>query len=109
MNYITEIIISGTLILYILIELIRINFLKKDNNDLVAGLASVLLLLFGMYLSLKYGIILDYSLGVEILESKAETMSLLAVSSLAISLFFILLSIIKFSIWKYRERFKAEE
>lgn len=109
MNYITEIIISGTLILYILIEIIRINFLKKDNNDLVAGLASVLLLLIGMYLSLKYGIILDYSLGIEILESKAEMMSLLAVSSLSISLFFILLSIIKFSIWKYREMFKSEE
>jgi len=104
MNYITEIIIiSGILILYILIEIIRINFLKKDNNALVAGLASVLLLLFGMYLLLKYGVISDYGSLQEILESKAKTMSLIALLNITISIFFILLSVIKSIIWRLKD------
>ncbi len=104
MNYITEIIIiSGILILYILIEIIRINFLKKDNNALVAGLASVLLLLFGMYLLLKYGVISDYGSLQEILESKAKTMSLIALLNITISIFFILLSVIKSVIWRLKD------
>ncbi|HLW29465.1 MAG TPA: hypothetical protein VKX29_01300 [Brumimicrobium sp.] len=103
MNNTTEIIISAILITYTLIEIIRINILKKNNNDLEAGLASVILLLFGMYLSLKYGVVLDYSSPTEILESKAKVMSLVATFSLAFAILFILVSIIKFLIWKLKK------
>lgn len=103
MNYTTEIIISGALILYILIELIRINFLKKDDNVLVAGLASAILLLFGIYLSFNYGVKLDYGSDLDILQSKAKLMSFIALLSLSVSLFFIFLSIIKSIVWRIQE------
>ena len=103
MNPIVEIFISGIMILYVLIEIIRINFLKKNNNDLLAGLISVVLLLFGMYLSFRYGLKLDYGTEEIISESKAELMSLLALLSISVSMLFILISIVKYAVFKFRE------
>lgn len=103
MNYIVELSISGIMILYVLIELVRINFLKKDNNDLLAGLISVILLLFGMYLSFRYGLKIDNGTKEEILNSKAELMSLFAFLSVSVSMLFIFISIVKFVVWKFRE------
>ncbi|PKR81281.1 hypothetical protein CW751_05530 [Brumimicrobium salinarum] len=104
MNYKLEIVLSGIMILYILIELVRINLFKKDNNDLLAGLISVILLLFGMMLSLRYGLILDYGNSQEILKNKNIFMSYLAVISLSIATFSIFLSIIKFVISQLKSK-----
>lgn len=98
MNYKVEIFLSGIMIVYLLIELVRINLLKKDNNDLLAGLISVILLLYGMYLSLRYGLKLDYGSLTEIQQSQAQIMSFTAIASLVVSLFFIIISVVKFMI-----------
>lgn len=98
MNYKVEIFLSGIMIVYLLIELVRINLLKKDNNDLLAGLISVILLLYGMYLSLRYGLKLDYVSLTEIQQSQAQIMSFTAIASLVVSLFFIIISVVKFMI-----------
>ena len=103
MNPIIEIVISGIMIIYVLIEIIRINFLKKDNNDLLAGLISVVLLLFGMYLSFSYG--WKFNLGNEGIfsASKVQLMSLLALLSISVSMLFILISTVKFLVFKFKE------
>lgn len=103
LNTTVELSLSGIMILYVLIEIVRINFLKKDNNDLLAGLISVILLLFGIYLSFRYGLKVDYTIGEKISESKAELMPLFALLSVSVAMLFILISIIKFAIWQIRK------
>lgn len=94
------------MIIYVLIEIIRINLLKKDNNDLLAGLTSLILFLFGIYVWIRYGLILDYGTEKEILNSKAELMILFAYLSTSVSILFILISIIKFVAWKLKQIFQ---
>lgn len=65
MNYILEILISVSMILYVLFEIIRINVFKKSENALSAGLISMLLVGFGIYLWIKNGLILDYGVMAE--------------------------------------------
>lgn len=99
MNIIVEIIIAGLLILYIVFETIRINVFRKDKNGLIAGLASMLSILFGIYLSIKNGLTLDYGTAEEAKNTHALTMACLGLVNILVGGFFILLSIIKFIVW----------
>jgi len=56
-----------------------------------------------MYLSFRYGLKLDYGTEEIISESKAELMSLLALLSISVSMLFILISIVKYAVFKFRE------
>ena len=88
---------------YVLVELIRINFFKKDNNALLTGLISMLLLGFSLYLWIKYGLTLDYGSEEEIYKSEAELMYLIALIGFIIGFGFILISILKMIIWKIKK------
>ncbi|MDY0216418.1 MAG: hypothetical protein RBS19_05630 [Bacteroidales bacterium] len=103
MNYILEILISVSMILYVLFEIIRINVLKKSENALSAGLISMLLVGFGIYLWIKNGLILDYGVEEEIIAAKADWMFVFAILSVFVGLVFILISIIKFIVWKIKK------
>ncbi|MDD2413231.1 MAG: hypothetical protein PHR79_10000 [Bacteroidales bacterium] len=103
MNYIVEILIAGSMIFYVLFEIIRINLFKKSNNALSAGLISMLLLGFGIYLLIKYGLIVDYGADEEVIAAKANWMFVLAILSVFVGLVFIFISIIKLIVWKIKK------
>jgi len=92
------------MILYVLYEFIRINIKHKDNNALTAGLVSMLLLGFGLYLWVKNGLILDYGTPTEIKTSYSEIMFTIALISVFTGLIFILTSVFKFLIWKINSK-----
>ncbi|MDD4150645.1 MAG: hypothetical protein PHE33_11535 [Bacteroidales bacterium] len=102
MNYIIEISLSAVMISFVLFETIKINIFKKDNDALITGLISLLLLGFGILLSIKYSVPLDYGTVEEINRPHAEIMSYFAIANALIGFGFILLSIIKFIIWKIK-------
>ena len=104
LNNILEISVAGFFILYILFEFIKINFLKKDNGVLLASLASMLLFGFGLYLWIKYGLILDYGTKDEIINLSALLMFKIALISLFVSLMFILTSIFKLIKWRIKQK-----
>lgn len=106
MNYKVEILILGGMILYVLYEMIRINLFKKNKNSLLAGLVSLLLVGFGIYLSIKNGLILDYGTKEEIIVSKVELMCFFSLLSISIGLLFIFISIIKFVVWRVKSHLK---
>lgn len=108
MNYIIEISFSVVMILFVFFELIKINIFKKDHDALVAGLVSLLLLGFGFYLSIKYGLVLDYETVDEIKSTHAKLMSSFAIINLLTGIGFILISILKFVIWKIKQFIKKE-
>lgn len=90
------------MIFFILFELIKINLFKKDNEALLTGLISMILLGFGLYLAIKYGLLLDYGTADEIINSNAKLMSFFAIANILTGLSFILFSIFKFLIWKVK-------
>jgi len=102
MNIIIEIIIAGILILFIFFETIRINFFKKDKNGLLTGLASMLSIMFGMYLTIWNGLTFDYGSEEEIAKTHALTMGFLGIVNISIGVLFILISIIKYLIWRIK-------
>ena len=76
---------------------------KKDNGALLAGLLSLLLLGFGLYLWIKNGITLDYGTQDIINKTRSELMFKIGIISVLFSLIFILVSIFKFIIWKIKK------
>ncbi len=106
MSFIFETILSVLLILYILIELVRIHVFKKSNTVFLAGFISLLLIVFGFYLALKYGLILDYGSLEEINNSKAEQQILIAVLNLGTGFFFLFISFLQWIIRIINRRFK---
>ncbi|MDD2387069.1 MAG: hypothetical protein PHP52_09845 [Bacteroidales bacterium] len=102
MNYIIEISLSVIMILFVLLGLIKISIFKKNTYTLPSILISLLLLGFGLYLSIKYGLVLDYGTEDEIKCTHAELMYFFAITSVLTGLSFILISIIKFIIWKIK-------
>lgn len=103
MNITVEIIIAGMLALFVLFETIFINIFKKDKNALLTGMVSLLSVLFGLYLCMKNGLILDYGTEQEIIKSHAFTMYVLGVANFCIGLLFIGISFIKYIIWQTRK------
>ena len=94
--------------LFVLFGLIKINIFKKNSYSLPSALISLLLLCFGLYLSIKYGLILDYGTEVEIKSTHTELMSYFAITSVLTGLGFILISIIKFITWKIKTLFNRK-
>ncbi len=103
MNYILEILISSFMILFILCELIRINIFNKDNNALLTGLISLLVIGFGLYLWIKNGLIIDYCSDNEIKKLKAELMYCIAIINILTGTFFGITSIFKLIIFKIKK------
>jgi hypothetical protein len=100
---IIEIILGVAFPLYILVELFRINILKKDNNALFAGLISLMSIGFGLYLSVWYGLIFEYGTLEEISSSNAEIKSTLGQIDIVTGFIFVLISISKWLIWIIRK------
>jgi len=93
------------MILFVLFEVIKINIFKKDNDALLTGLISLLLLGFGILLSIRYSVPLDYGTDEKINRPHVEIMSHFAIANTLIGFGFILLSIIKFIIWKIKKTY----
>ena len=98
MNSSIEIIISVILSLYIIVELIRIIFFRRDNLALFTGFISLISIGFGIYLGIKNGIIIE-----EIQESNAQIFYNFGIANILIGLLFLLISLAKFIIWKIKK------
>jgi len=103
MNINVEIVISSIFILFVLILAIRIYLLKKENAELILVLISMLSILFGLYLCIKNGAILDYKTKIQIAQANAESMFDFGKTNIVIGLFFIVISILKYLIWKIKK------
>ena len=98
-----EILISSVLILIVLIGAIRIKLFNKDNEGLMVRMMSILSIIFGIYLWLKNGLILDYGTVEEVTQSHASIMFELGITNILIWLIFIVISIIKYIVWKIKK------
>jgi hypothetical protein len=98
-----EILISSIFILFVLIGAIRIKLFNKDNEGLIVGLMSMLSIIFGIYLWLKNGLILDYGTVEEVTQSHASIMFELGITNILIWLIFIVIPIIKYIVWKIKK------
>lgn len=103
MNIKIEILISSILTLPVLIGAIRINLFKKKNDGLMVGLISMLSIMFGIYLWIKNGMTLDYGTEVQIAQTHAPIMFALGVTNMLIGLSFIVISILKYLVWKIKK------
>ena len=100
MNIIIEIFISCILTLYVFIGAIRINLSKKDKNGLIVGLISMISIVFGIYLWIKNGLILDYGTEEELIQTHAQIMFLFGIVNILIGLLFSIISILKYIFWR---------
>jgi len=98
-----EILISGVLTLFVLSGAIRIYLFKKDKHGLMVGLMSMLSIMFGIYLWIKNGMTLDYGTEVQIDQSHAPIMFALGITNIIIGLLFIIVSILKYIVWKIKK------
>ena len=103
MNINVEIVISSIFTLFVLILGIRLYLLKKENDELILVLTSMLSVIFGLYLCIKNGFILDYGTKIQIAQSHAKGMFDLGKTNILICLFFIFVSILKYLIWKIKK------
>ncbi len=106
MNYIVEIVLSIFLILFIISEIIKIYIFRNDKNILITVLISLILFGFGLYLLIKYGLILDYGKIDEIINTKAEIMHNIAISDILTGFFSVLLFVIEIVVWKIKKIIK---
>jgi len=104
MTIAVEFIIALILTGFTAYEFIRINLFQRDGNALLAGLSAVLSLGFGAYLWMKNGLLLDYGTATEIAANWAGLMWFIGVVSLLTGLVFLLSSIAKFIIWKWKKK-----
>jgi hypothetical protein len=106
LNYIVEIVLSIFLILFIISEIIKIYIFRNDKNILITVLISLILFGFGLYLLIKYGLILDYGKIDEIINTKAEIMHNIAISDILTGFFSVLLFVIEIVVWKIKKIIK---
>jgi uncharacterized membrane protein len=103
MNFIIEILLSIILILIIGLELVKIYFLKNDKNILLTIFISLILIGFGLYLSIKYGLILDYGNIDEIKNTRAKIIHNIAISSVLIGTGSLLIFFTEYLFWKIKK------
>lgn len=99
-----EILIGLALIGYNSFEIVRINIFKIDKNALLVGLTSMISIGFGLYLFIKNGLMLDYGTETEISTNWAGPMWFLGVVCILIGLGFIVSSILKYIIYKLKNK-----
>lgn len=97
-----EILISSILTLSVLIGAIRINLFKKKNDGLMVGMISMLSIMIGIYLWIKNGVTFDYGTEIQIAQTHAPIMFALGVTNMLIGLSFIIISILKYIVWKIK-------
>jgi hypothetical protein len=100
-NY--EVIISVILTLYLLFEIIRIHIFKKYNLQFFAGFVSVLLICFGVYLSIKYGVILEYENHADIIKSNARQRFPFAAMDIIAGLLFVSIAVMKWIVGEIKK------
>lgn len=103
-----DIIISLFLICYNSYEMVRIFFFRIDKNSLFTGLTSMVSIVFGLYLFVKNGLILDYGTQAEISTNWAGQIWFLGVMCIFIGLGFILSSILKYILSTIKRKKKNE-
>ncbi len=90
------------MIIFIVYQSIQICFLRNDKYALQAGVISLILMLFGLYLWIKNGLISDYrEFHVQEIKQAREMFSL-ALVSLFIGSVFVLSSVIHSLIWHWK-------
>ena len=103
LSHIIEISVVSLLTIFILIQFVLINFLKRDRLALLTGLFSMICIGFSGYLWIKYGLIIEYGKTEDILQSQASVLSVVALLGLVVGLSFVALSIVKFIYLKLRK------
>lgn len=98
-----EILISSILTLSVLIGVIRNSLFNKEYDGLMVGMISMLSIIFGIYLSIKNGMILDYGTEEQIAQNHAPIMSILGTTNIIIGLIFITISILKYIVLKIKK------
>ena len=106
MNFIIEMLLSIILILFIVLELVKIYFFKNDKNILLTIFISLILLGLGLYLLIKYGLILDYGNIDEIKNIHAKIMHKFAISSILTGIGSLLIFITEYLFWKIKKIIK---
>src|SRR3989344_2710466 len=102
MNIKIEILFSSILSLSVIIGAIRTYLFKKQNDGLMLGVISMLSIMFGVYLWIKNGLILDYGTEEKIVQTNAQLMSNFGTMNVLIGSLFIIISILKYFIWKIK-------
>ena len=99
MGFILELLISVILTTSILTGFIRIYFFKKKNEALFLGMISMLSIGFGFILLFLQGLPFIYGTANQTDLFHAKILLLLAEINIYLGLFFVLISILKFSGW----------
>jgi len=101
-----ESIFSLVLLIGICFFSIQIYFFKNNSNAILTGFISMLSLVFGIYLWIMNGVILEYGTEKEIIESNATWLFTLGILNLLSGLAFIVLSISRFLVfYLFKQRF----
>jgi hypothetical protein len=103
MNFIIEMLLSIILILFIVLELVKIYFFKNDKNILLTIFISLILVGLGLYLLIKYGLILDYGNIDEIKNTHSKIMHNISISSLLTGIGSLLIFITEYLFWKIKK------
>ena len=104
MGFILELAISVMLITSILIGFIRIYLFKKKNEALLLGVISMLSIGFGFILLLLQSLPFIYGTANQTYLSHAKLLLFLAEINIYLGLFFVIISILKFSGWLIKTR-----
>lgn len=88
--------------MYVLFVFIRSHIFKKDTNEIIALLVSLLLLGFSIYVWIKNGVLFDYGSEEEIKNAVAESRYIIALLGIICSAGYILITFFKILRWKVK-------
>jgi hypothetical protein len=92
--------IIGIALLFLIIAFsIQIYILKKQSNAILTGLLSVVAIVYGTYLWISNGVIIEYGTEAEINSSSAVWLFTIGILNLITGLSFVFTSIFRFLYW----------
>ena len=91
------------LLTFLTAQRVKIYIFRNDKNILITVLISLILFGFGLYLLIKYGLILEYGNIYEIKNTNAEIMHNTAISSILTGIGSVLIFVIEFVVWKIKK------
>lgn len=96
--------IIGIALLFVIIAFsIQIYILKKQSNAILTGLLSLIAIVYGAYLWISNGVIIEYGTETEINSSNAAWLFTVGVLNLITGLGFVLTSLFRFLYWYIRK------
>ena len=92
----------GILLLFLIVFFsIQIYIFKKQSNAILTGLLSLMAIVYGGYLWIYYGVIIEYGTEAEINESSAVWLFTIGVLNVITGLSFVLVSLFRFAYWYF--------